>query len=174
MTSWRRTRSFVSTFGPLRHRLLGRVEGSMNVLRGVDESDVRKRLSKVATSASTACESSARAPLRKTSVSGSENVPGWESWKTLLSVTAYHSFRGEVGASNTTTIRRLTLSCRHQLSPIARDSVGDRIPMAQLSSPMAKINVRPILCCLCGIQARIQSEIRANSSATIWLFGAAS
>jgi hypothetical protein len=46
--------------------------------------------------------------------------------------------------------------------------------MAQLSSPMAKINVRPILCCLCGIQARIQSEIRANSSATIWLFGAAS
>jgi hypothetical protein len=78
------------------------------------------RLSKAATSASTACESSARAPLRKTSVSGSENVPGWESRKTLLSVTAYHSFGGEVGASNTTTIRRLTPSCRHQLSPIAR------------------------------------------------------
>src|SRR3984893_12238210 len=77
------------------------------------------RLSKAATSASTACESSARAPLRKTSVSGSENVPRWESRKTLLSVTAYHSFGGEVGASNTTTIRRLTPSCRHQLSPIA-------------------------------------------------------
>jgi hypothetical protein len=35
--------------------------------------------------------------LRKTSVSGSANVPGWESWKTLVSVTAYHSFGGEVG-----------------------------------------------------------------------------
>ena len=34
-------------------------------------------LSKAATSASTACASSARAPLRKTSVSGSVNVPGW-------------------------------------------------------------------------------------------------
>src|SRR5204862_5121891 len=25
-------------------------------------------------------------------------MPGWESWKTLLSVTAYHSFSGEVEA----------------------------------------------------------------------------
>ena len=33
--------------------------------------------------------------------SGSVKVPGWESWKTLASVTAYHSFGGEVGASNT-------------------------------------------------------------------------
>jgi hypothetical protein len=41
---------------------------------------------------------SARAPLRSTSVSGSESVPGWESLKTLLSVTAYHSFGGEVEA----------------------------------------------------------------------------
>jgi hypothetical protein len=57
--------------------------------------------SKAATSASTACDSSALAPLRNTSVSGSANVPGWQSWKTLLSVTAYHSFGGEVGASNT-------------------------------------------------------------------------
>src|SRR5262245_20243372 len=54
-------------------------------------------LSKAATSASTACASSARAPLRKTSVSGSAKVPGWVSWKTLVSVTAYHSFGGEVG-----------------------------------------------------------------------------
>src|SRR5262245_64961501 len=38
----------------------------------------------------------ARAPLRKTSVSGSVKVPGCESWKTLGSVTAYHSFAGEV------------------------------------------------------------------------------
>src|SRR3984893_7569767 len=43
-------------------------------------------LSKVATSASTACASSARAPLRNTSVSGSAKFPGWESWKTLVSV----------------------------------------------------------------------------------------
>jgi Plasmid pRiA4b ORF-3-like protein len=40
--------------------------------------------------------------------------------KTLGSVTAYHSFGGEVEASNTPTIRRLTSSCRHQLSCIAQ------------------------------------------------------
>jgi hypothetical protein len=45
-----------------------------------------------------ACVSSARAPLRNTSVSGSAKAPGWESWKTLVSVTAYHSFGGEVEA----------------------------------------------------------------------------
>src|SRR5215471_5910491 len=38
---------------------------------------------------------------------------------TLLSDTAYHSFIGEVGALNTTTIRRLTRSRRHQLLAIA-------------------------------------------------------
>jgi hypothetical protein len=38
---------------------------------------------------------------------------------TLLSDTAYHSFIGEVEALNTTTIRRLTPSCRHQLLAIA-------------------------------------------------------
>src|SRR5438034_9459491 len=81
-------------------------------------------LSKAATSASTACASSARAPLRKTSVSGSAKVPGWESWKTLVSVTAYHSFGGEVEASNTPTIRRLTPSCRHQLLRLARELEG--------------------------------------------------
>src|SRR5262249_44170794 len=47
-----------------------------------------------------------------------------ESWKTLVSVTAYHSFAGEVEASNTPTIRRLTPSRRHQLSPIARPTVA--------------------------------------------------
>jgi len=36
-----------------------------------------------------------------------------------LSVMAYHSFSGEVEASNTPTIRRLTPSCRHQLPRIA-------------------------------------------------------
>jgi hypothetical protein len=37
-----------------------------------------------------------------------------------VSVTAYHSFGGEVEALNTPTIRRLTPSCRHQLPHIAR------------------------------------------------------
>jgi hypothetical protein len=37
---------------------------------------------------------------------------------TLLSDTAYHSFIGEVEALNTTTIRRLTRSRRHQLLAI--------------------------------------------------------
>ena len=50
---------------------------------------------------------------------GKTSWPG-KSWKTLVSVTAYHSFGGEVEASSTPTIRRLTPSCRHQLSPIAR------------------------------------------------------
>ena len=36
-----------------------------------------------------------------------------------MSVTVYHSFGGEVEASNTPTIRRLTPSCRHQLPRIA-------------------------------------------------------
>src|ERR1700730_15863535 len=83
--------------------------------------------SQAATSASTACPNSVLAPLRKTSVSGSENVPGWVSWKTLVSVMAYHSFGGEVEALNTPTIRRLTLPCRHQLSALARRGfVGSR------------------------------------------------
>src|SRR6266699_3854680 len=81
------------------------------------------QLSKAATSASTACASSAQAPLRKTSVSESAKLPGWESRKTLVSVTAYHSFSGEVEASSTPTIRRLTPSCRHQLSSIAQPAV---------------------------------------------------
>ena len=51
---------------------------------------------------------SERVPLRKTSVSGSSIA------------TAYHSFGGEVEALNTPTIRRLTPSCRHQLSALAR------------------------------------------------------
>ena len=45
--------------------------------------------------------------------------PWLASLTTLLSDTAYHSFIGEVGASNTTTIRRLTSSSRHQLLAIA-------------------------------------------------------
>src|ERR1700730_3048252 len=72
-----------------------------------------------ATSASTAWVSSARAPLRRISVRESVKAPGWASLMTLLSDTAYHSFIGEVEAWNTTTIRRLTRSRRHQLPAIA-------------------------------------------------------
>src|SRR5207249_2198611 len=72
-----------------------------------------------ATSASTAWVRSARAPLRRISVRESVKAPGWASLMTLLSDTAYHSFIGEVEALNTTTIRRLTRSCRHQLLAIA-------------------------------------------------------
>src|ERR1700720_401396 len=63
--------------------------------------------------------SSARAPLRRISVRESLKAPGWVSLITLLSDTAYHSFIGEVEALNTTTIRRLTPSCRHQILTIA-------------------------------------------------------
>ena len=50
-----------------------------------------------------------RAPLRSTSVTGSENVDGSESFKTLLSVTAYHSFAGEVEAQSPPRYAALTL-----------------------------------------------------------------
>lgn len=54
-------------------------------------------------------------PLRKISVSELVKVPGSASLMTLGSVRAYHSFGGEVEASSTSTIRRLTPSRRHQL-----------------------------------------------------------
>ena len=43
-----------------------------------------------------------------------ENVDGWESFKTVSSLTAYRSFVGEAEA-RTPTIRRLNPSPRHQL-----------------------------------------------------------
>ena len=73
---------------------------------------------KPATSASTACANSAHA-MAQNLINGSVNVPGWESLITLSWVAAYHSFSGEVEASNTPTIRRLTPSSRHQLPRIA-------------------------------------------------------
>src|SRR5438477_1876213 len=73
-----------------------------------------------ATSASMAWARRERAPLRSTSVSGSENVPGWESLKTLLSVTAYRSFGGEVEARTPPRYAAFTPSRRHQLLAIAR------------------------------------------------------
>src|SRR5262249_20293454 len=99
---------------------------------------------KLETSASTACARSARAPLRKTSVSGSVKVPGCESCKTLVSVTAYHSFAGEVEASSTSTIRRLTLSRRHQLSPIAHETTGGPERRRRKNSvPLHRLRYRP-------------------------------
>src|SRR5213076_1850671 len=68
--------------------------------------------------------SSKRAPLRRISVRESVKAPGWGSLMTLLSDTAYHSFIGEVEALNTTTIRRLTRSRRHQLLAIAPGEGG--------------------------------------------------
>ncbi len=50
-----------------------------------------------------------------------KNVPGWTSFKTLVSVTAYHSFAGEVEVRTPPTIRRLP-SFRHQLLRIARQA----------------------------------------------------
>src|SRR6516162_3869102 len=85
-----------------------------------------------ATSASTAWVSSARAPLRRTSVKESVKTPGWASLITLLSDTAYPSFIGEVEALNTTTIRRLIPSARHQLPAIAPNvGFGSNVPVRE-------------------------------------------
>jgi hypothetical protein len=59
------------------------------------------------------------APLRKTSVSGSAEVPGWQSWNTLISVTAYHSLGWRSGGVEHPHDTPPNPSCRHQLSPIA-------------------------------------------------------
>src|SRR6202008_3734011 len=64
-----------------------------------------------------ACARSAR-PLRRSPVSACAKVLGAESWKTVESVWAHHSFGGAVEASHPT-IRRFIPSCRHQLSRIA-------------------------------------------------------
>src|ERR1700674_1916491 len=85
-----------------------------------------------ATSASTAWVSNARAPLRRISVRESVKAPGWASLMTLLSDTAYHSFIGEVEALNTTTIRRLTRSRRHQLLAIAHGQRQGSVPLEGL------------------------------------------
>src|SRR4029077_16762058 len=98
-----------------------------------------------ATSASTAWVSSARAPLRRISVRESVKAPGWASLMTLLSDTAYHSFIGDVEALNTTTIRRLTWSRRHQLLAIAHGLHTSPYEQATLSpkqSAAAKHSVR--------------------------------
>src|SRR6202023_3995259 len=82
----------------------------------VKKPEFRSRKSEI--SASMACAKSFRAPLRKTSVSGSSNVPGSANLTILSWVTAYLPLM-ESGGSNTPTIRRLTSLRRHQLLPIA-------------------------------------------------------
>jgi hypothetical protein len=64
-----------------------------------------------------------------------------------VSVTAYHSFGGEVEASNTPTIRRLTPSCRHQLPRIALplDETADgehKMPLDQKARMLAFVIAR--------------------------------
>src|SRR5205823_1345182 len=61
----------------------------------------------------------------------SVKAPGWASLMTLLSDTAYRSFVGEVEALNTTTIRRLTWSRRHQLLGIAPSNKRVSMPPTQ-------------------------------------------
>ncbi len=93
---------------------------------------------------------------RKTSVSRSVKIPGWESLKTLVSVTAYQSFSGEVEASNTPTIRRLTPSRRHQLSCIAHSKLASR--PAEHSTRGSQLVNAPIHGCsgnwvICGLNS---------------------
>src|SRR6266542_2862701 len=93
-----------------------------------------------ATSASMAWARRERAPLRSTSVSGSENVPGWESLKTLLSVTAYRSFGGEVEARTPPRYAAFTPSRRHQLPPIApKPGSGPSADRRSLSDAVASL-----------------------------------
>jgi len=76
-------------------------DGSLTTGSGRQQPQLR-RCVLPCTSASTAYPRSAGVPWRKTSVSGSAKKSlVWESWKTLVSVWAYHSFSGEVEASNT-------------------------------------------------------------------------
>ena len=74
---------------------------------------------KPATSASTACANSARAPLRKISVNGSLKVPGCASLSHYPGSRRITPSVEKWRLSNIPTIRRLTPSSRHQLSPIA-------------------------------------------------------
>src|SRR6266567_4811835 len=65
---------------------------------------------------------------------------------TLLSVTAYHSFAGEVEASNTPTIRRLTPSCRHQLPRIALWAQARNSQKATLARKANSLRLRSCRC----------------------------
>src|SRR5271169_6272552 len=116
-----------------------------------------------ATSASTAWLSSARAPLRRISVRESVKSPGWASLTTLVSVTAYHSFIGEVAASNTTTIRRLTPSGRHQLLHIALTLVGGGQDCLVKQQRVATAVAEPAFDC--GLQRPVAHAVRQQKHA---------
>ena len=62
-----------------------------------------------------------RARLRKTSVRGSANSPGWRKVTSLSSSMAYQSFFGGVAGFITATIRASLIPRRHQLFRIAHD-----------------------------------------------------
>src|SRR5215212_8711551 len=96
-------------------------------------------LRKAATSASTACANRARAPSRRTSVSGSENAPGWISLTTLSWVTACHSFGGEVEARTppryaASTPHAVTNFRAYLVAPLPVHLVQDRLSPAQFQA----------------------------------------
>src|SRR6266446_5960454 len=94
--------------------------------RGRIDGEYRMRAPSVASRSRTRDWRTATGPMpRRISVRESVKAPGWASLMTLLSDTAYHSFNGEVEAFNTTTIRRLTRSRRHQLLAIAHCRSAD-------------------------------------------------
>src|SRR5450759_4401494 len=110
------------------------------------------RCRKSATSASTACVSRARAPLRKISVSESMKVSGCASLMTLLSVMAYHSFSGEVEASNTP----------HDTPPYPFMPS----PTSALSSPKnTSANVRPTEGYILEVDGKFKSEYESSAAA---------
>src|SRR4051795_1511467 len=92
-------------------------------------------LRKAATSASTACANRARAPSRRTSVSGSENSAGWISLTTVSWIMAYHSFGGEVEVSNTPTIRRLIPHAVTNFRAYLLDRAPGRVEGLQAAHP---------------------------------------
>jgi hypothetical protein len=84
-----------------------------------------------------------------------------------VSVMAYHSFDGEVEASDIPTIRRLTPSCRHQLSPIARDHITKPLQSRGLKVPRGRNGGQSLL----GILPIEKIEIltRRGSYAGRWM-----
>src|SRR5215469_15058044 len=85
---------------------------------------------------------------------------------TLLSDTAYHSFIGEVEALNTTTIRRLTRSRRHQLLAIARSRGARRVGRwargIQGSVPPQLADASLVKYCLRGRLYKFYTQIRPS------------
>ena len=83
--------------------------------------------------------STTRATLRKISVSEPAKVPGCASLMTLVSMTAYHSFAGEVEASSTTTIRRLPPPCVTNFSEWLANPMVLTIKKSQTTSLLGRV-----------------------------------